>query len=72
MTSVPTGIQRGRVKWFDSKKAYGFIVADNVDYFVHDRNVVGDFEIAADDNVEFTATTGRRGPRATNVRIVSK
>ena len=52
----------GTVKWFDGKKGYGFITAENKDFFVHFseiqaegyKNLVDgeevEFEAAKDDN----------------------
>lgn len=31
----------GRVKWFNDTKGFGFINADNKDYFVHYAEIVG-------------------------------
>jgi CspA family cold shock protein len=34
---------RGKVKWFDPKKGFGFVVNENgVDVFVHYTNIVGE------------------------------
>lgn len=35
--------QTGTVKWYDTKKGYGFIAGDNeVDYFVHQSSILMD------------------------------
>lgn len=35
--------QKGTVKWYDTKKGYGFITGDDgVDYFVHQSNILMD------------------------------
>jgi hypothetical protein len=31
----------GKVKWFDPKRGYGFITANNQDYFAHVADIVG-------------------------------
>ena len=37
-------MNEGKVKWFDSKKGYGFVstISDNTDYFVHFSEIQGD------------------------------
>jgi cold shock protein len=38
-------MESGRVKWFDSKRGFGFIAPDNrliKDLFVHYKNITGD------------------------------
>ncbi|MBX9705079.1 MAG: cold-shock protein [Gammaproteobacteria bacterium] len=63
--------QAGVVKWFDSKKGYGFITPDNggKDVFVHFASIKGDgFKTLNDgDKVEYTATEGKKGMEAQNV-----
>ena len=49
----------GVVKWFDTKKGYGFITSNTVDYFVHFSEIVSnrDFKNLNDgDEVEFDQT----------------
>jgi len=59
---------KGKVKWFDSKKGYGFIKAEetNEEYFVHANGLVD--EIRQDDEVTFDLEEGRKGVNAVNVR----
>ena len=49
----------GKVKWFDPKRGYGFITADNQDYFAHVADIVRDFEIMENDEVSFVVGTAR-------------
>jgi CspA family cold shock protein len=62
----------GKVKWFDPKRGYGFIAADNQDYFAHVTNIVGDFEIMEGDEVSFTVSNKNGKRKAVNIRILTK
>ena len=62
---------RGKVKWFDSKKGYGFITGeDGNDVFVHFSAVQMDGyrKLEEDEEVEFEVVEGDKGPQASNVR----
>ena len=63
-------IYTGNVKWFDSKKGYGFIEReDGDDVFVHFSAIQEDGFKALEDGeeVEFEIVEGDRGPQAENV-----
>ena len=63
----------GRVKWFDEKKGFGFIEAqDGKDVFVHFRAIKGDgFKTLTDgQEVSFEVEQGQKGPQAVNVELV--
>jgi CspA family cold shock protein len=61
----------GTVKWFDSKKGFGFILnAEGKDVFVHFSSIEGDgFRSLKDgDQVEYEEQRGDKGLSATVVR----
>ena len=61
---------RGRVKWFNENKGYGFIEQeDGADVFVHFSaiNQEGFKTLAEGEEVEFDITEGDKGPQAANV-----
>ena len=63
----------GNVKWFDSKKGFGFILGPNgEDVFVHFSVIVGDgFKSLKDgDTVDYEYERGNKGLLARNVRRV--
>ncbi len=68
--------QIGTVKWFDSKKGFGFIVdAQGRDVFVHFSSIGGEgFRALKDgEQVEYEEYTGDKGLSAKTVRrIVSE
>jgi CspA family cold shock protein len=61
---------RGRVKWFNDAKGYGFIQQDNgSDVFVHYSAIQGHGykTLVEGQKVEFDITEGERGLKAINV-----
>lgn len=71
----------GSVKWFHSKKGYGFITPNagegDKDVFVHFSAIVkeseGDFaSLNEGDKVTFDVVDGAKGPEARNVKVTEK
>ena len=64
---------QGKVKWFSSEKAFGFIEqANDNDIFVHVTGLAdGVTAIDKDMLVEYEVEQGRKGPQAVNVKPVS-
>lgn len=65
---------KGRVKWFNDQKGYGFITPDDgsKDLFVHHTAILaeGFRTLAENDTVEFDTVQSDKGPKAINVRKV--
>ncbi len=62
---------KGKVKWFDERKGYGFIVTDDgKDIFVHHSSIQGTGfrTLREGDDVEFEIERSPRGPKASNVK----
>ncbi len=62
----------GKVKWFNEKKGFGFIVANNKDYFVYFKQISGTgFKTLAENAiVNFDEAMGVKGREAHNVKVV--
>ncbi|MFA5362879.1 MAG: cold shock domain-containing protein [Candidatus Omnitrophota bacterium] len=64
---------RGKVKWFNNQKGYGFITTDaGTDVFVHFSAIQGDGykSLQEGDAVEFEIENGAKGEQATKVNKV--
>ncbi len=65
---------KGTVKWFNSRKGYGFITSEEGgDVFVHYTALAGDDDqyktLNENDKVEFEVSEGQKGPQASNVVV---
>jgi CspA family cold shock protein len=64
-------VSTGKVKWFNGKKGFGFIIPDDggEDLFVHHSEIKasGYADLQEGQAVEFTIGQGKKGPCATNV-----
>ncbi len=65
---------QGTVKWFNAEKGFGFITVEGAhDVFVHYSSIeMSGFRVLEEgQTVEFTVTTGQKGPQAEAVRVVA-
>ena len=62
----------GKVKWFNEKKGFGFIIPDDgtEDVFVHHSKIAtqGFRTLKEGQTVEYDLAQGKKGPEATNVK----
>ncbi len=65
---------KGKVKWFNDKKGFGFIVPDDgsKELFAHHSSILGDgFKTLAEgQEVEYETEDGDKGPKAINIKKV--
>ena len=67
--------QTGVVKWFSSKKGYGFVsVEGKEDVFVHYSGVIGSGfrDLKEGQKVRFDEAQGRKGLQAINVEVIDE
>ena len=59
---------KGKVKFFNVMKGFGFIAGDDgKEYFVHKTGLKSGVTIGENDEVSFDVEQGDRGPKAVNV-----
>ena len=67
-------LEKGKVRWFNNKKGYGFIQkdSDGKDIFVHYSAITmeGYKTLKTNDPVTFEVVQGEKGPQAANVVAV--
>jgi len=60
---------KGTVKWYNTRKGYGFILCDDgKEVFVHRTAIPMESSLNEGDAVEFEIETSDRGPQAKNVK----
>ena len=69
-------MNEGKVKWFDTKKGYGFVadlVSDGKDYFVHLSEIQTDGYKTLEEGqkVTFEIGEGQKGEVAKNVKVIN-
>lgn len=66
--------ETGKVKWFNDKKGFGFIVNEQGDIFVHYKDIQGNgFKtLHENDVVTFVLNQGDKGFKAQEVIVVSE
>lgn len=66
-------MEKGKVRWFNNKKGYGFIQkdSDGKDIFIHYSAITmeGYKTLKTNDAVEFEVVEGEKGPQAANVTM---
>ena len=61
-------MEKGKVKFYNKDKKYGFIAGDNgTDYFFHASAISHEIYVKDGDQEEFDVEEGERGPKAVNV-----
>ena len=61
-------MDKGKVKFYNRDKKYGFITGDDgKDYFYHVSGVANEAELNDEDAVEFKVEDGERGPKAVDI-----
>ena len=60
---------KGKVKWFNRTKGFGFITGEDKEYFVHESEIKKG-PIDENDEVTFDVEEGDKGPKAVNVKKI--
>lgn len=63
-------MNNGKVKFFNENKGYGFITANESDFFFHINDVNGRVILKEDDAVSFDVKSDVKGDKAINISVV--
>jgi len=68
-----SGRERGRVRWYNPRKRYGFIVRQGQPpLFMHSSRFIERTHIYPGDLVEFTLGETNKGPCATEIKLLAR
>ena len=60
---------KGKIKWYNSRRGYGFIEGeDKKDIFVHRDSIPDGTVLNEGDQVEYETEDSDKGPKATNIK----
>ena len=60
---------KGKIKWYNSRKGYGFIEGeDKKDIFVHRNSIPDGTYLNEGDQVEYEIEDSDKGPQATKIK----
>jgi cold shock protein len=60
---------KGTIKWYNTRKGYGFILGeDGKEIFLHRTAVPAELSLNEGDKVEYEIEQSDRGPKAANVK----
>jgi len=61
----------GIAKWFNASKGFGFVSADNKDYFIHFKEIQteGFKTLKEGELIRFEPSQSPKGPLATNLKL---
>ena len=60
---------KGKVKWYNARKGYGFIEGeDEKDVFVHRSSIPMGTFLNEGDQIEYEIEDSERGPKAVNIK----
>jgi CspA family cold shock protein len=75
MKAGPWPKRKGQIKWFNSRKRYGFIVAqEGEEIFFHQRQIMADDkdDVHEGQTARFHVCRSTKGPEAVNVELIQE